>query len=142
MERAQPPDLDRGAESVRLSRRAYNVFSTAMGRALEFGAGLLARGPDCLFSTIDVSGDGENNEEFGPRAAYAAPGFASVTVNGLVINAAEHEAEVALIAFFRDEVLHGPGAFLEIAQGFEDYKRAIVAKLVREVSARPVAALR
>lgn len=121
------------ASMIGRSVRSQNEFPTAIGYALGYGAGLLSRAPDCLFQTLDLAGDGENNEGFPPAAAYAEFPFDGVTVNGLVVNAGEYEAEVSLIEFYRDEVLHGPGAFLEIAQGFHDYERAMRRKLEREL---------
>lgn len=129
------------AETVARSERSYNEFPTAMGYALGFGAGLLDQAPDCLRHTIDIAGDGINNEGFGPAAAYAEFPFDDVTVNGLVVNAAEFEAEVNLISFYRDEVLHGPGAFMEVAQGFEDYERAMRRKLERELSVKVIGSI-
>ena len=55
--------------------------------------------------------------------------------------AADYEAEVTLVDFYRNEVLRGPGAFLEIAQGFEDYETAMRRKLEREVRPREIGAL-
>lgn len=132
-----PATLDRVAATLAASVRADSEFPTAMGHALLFGARMLARAPRCLSQVIDVSGDGQNNEGFGPRVAYEAPEFDGITVNGLVVNAADFEGELGLIAFYRGEVLHGPGAFMVIADGFSDYARAMRAKLIREVS--PVA---
>lgn len=134
-------DLVLAAETIGRSRRSHNDFPTAMGYALGFGAGLLDRGPVCDRKVIDIAGDGENNEGFMPSAAYREFNFAEVTVNGLVVNAAEYEAEVSLVDFYAREVLHGRGAFLEIAQGFEDYERAMRVKLEREVLPRAVGAL-
>jgi hypothetical protein len=134
-------DLLGVAETIGRSKRSHNEFPTAMGYALGFGAGLLARAPDCLFHTVDMAGDGANNEGFAPSAAYAEFPFSGVTVNGLAVNAAEYEAEVSLIEYYRREVLHGPGAFLEIAQGFEDYERAMRRKLERELSAQAIGSL-
>jgi len=37
------------------------------------------------------------------------------------------------VPFYRHEVIAGPGAFVEIAAGFEDYPRAILRKLLREI---------
>lgn len=136
-----PADLLGVAETVGRSRRSHNDFPTAMGYALGYGAGLLDRAPRCLFKTLDMAGDGENNEGFGPDEAYREFPFADVTVNGLVVNAADYEAEVELLEFYRTKVLHGPGAFLEIANGFDDYERAMRKKLEREVRAQTVGAL-
>ncbi|WP_436399543.1 DUF1194 domain-containing protein [Roseobacter sp. S98] len=129
-----PAKLVSVAETVAASTRSHNDFPTAMGYALGYSAGLLERGPDCLYRTIDIAGDGQNNEGFGPEQAYKAFPFEGVTVNGLVVNGADFEAETGLIAFYKAEVLHGPGAFIEIAQGFDDYERAMRRKLEREVT--------
>jgi hypothetical protein len=129
-----PQDLERVAARVATSRRSHNDFPTAMGHALGYGATLLKRAPACDAQTIDMAGDGQNNEGFGPTEAYAAFPFEGVTVNGLVINGADYEAETGLIAFYKGQVIRGPGAFLEIAQGFGDFNRAMRRKLEREVS--------
>ena len=134
-------DLLEMAETLGRSNRSHTAFPTAMGYALGYGAGLLARGPDCLFRTLDMAGDGENNEGFGPAAAYAEFPFAGVTVNGLVVSAPDDGAEIDLVTWYRDHVLHGPGAFLEVAQGFGDYERAMRRKLLRELRPRAVGAL-
>lgn len=136
-----PVHLHFAAEQLASSRRSHNDFPTAMGYALGYGAGLLREGPDCLFRTIDIAGDGINNEGFPPQTAYENFPFDGVTVNGLVVNAADFEGEIGLIDFFHAEVLHGPLAFLEIADGFEDYERAMRRKLVRELSSMAVGAL-
>lgn len=128
-----PATLLRAAETIAASTRSHNEFPTAMGYALGFGAEMLRRAPNCLHETIDMAGDGQNNEGFGPQLAYKEFDFVDVTVNGLVVNAAEFASETTLIEFYRSEVLRGPGAFLEVAQGFEDYERAMRRKLEREL---------
>ena len=124
------------AATIRSSQRSQTQYPTALGYALGYGATLLTRAPPCARQTLDVAGDGENNDGFGPRHAYAAFPFDGVTVNGLVVDIAEDEAQVALFDFYRDEVLRGPGAFLEIARGFSDYETAMRRKLEREVMPR------
>ena len=136
-----PADLFAVAEQIGRSERSHNEFPTAMGYALGYGAGLLKVAPDCLAKTLDMSGDGQNNEGFPPASAYAEFPFEGVTVNGLVVNASAHEAEVDLIEFYRTEVIHGPGAFLEVAQGFKDFERALRRKLERELRPKVVGTL-
>lgn len=131
-------DLLTLAETIAGSTRSDSDFPTAMGYALGYGAGLFASAPDCLFRTLDMAGDGENNEGFPPSAAYREFPFADVVVNGLVVNGADFEAEIALIEYYKTQVLFGPGAFLEVAQGFDDYERAMVRKLVREMNPRAI----
>lgn len=129
-----PERLLRAAETVATSKRSHNDFPTAMGYALGFGAGMLAEAPTCSYKTLDVAGDGQNNEGFSPAQAYSAFPFEDITVNGLVVNGADFEAETGLIAFYKGQVIRGPGAFVEIANGFEDYERAMRRKLERELT--------
>ncbi|WP_156505789.1 DUF1194 domain-containing protein, partial [Sulfitobacter sp. HI0054] len=67
---------------------------------------------------------------------------------GLVIGAKDAglddggQAEVgALASYYRAEVILGPGAFVETAEGFEDYARAMTRKLLRELDGRAYAHL-
>lgn len=126
--------LVEAAEVVATSTRSHNDFPTAMGYALGYGATLLERAPRCLKQTLDMAGDGQNNDGFEPVAAYREFPFGDITVNGLVVNAADFEGEVGLIAYYQSQVLYGPGAFMIIADGFDDYERAMRRKLVRELS--------
>ena len=129
------------AATLAASERSTAKFPTALGYALGYGATLFQSAPRCLYNTLDVSGDGKNNEGFGPDEAYNAFPFQDIVVNGLAINAAEFEAETDLVPYYRNEVLHGPGAFLEIATGFEDFERAMSRKLERELSPPALSAL-
>ena len=130
----QPSDLVAAAETLAASKRSHNDFPTAMGYALGFGAGMLERAPRCLEKTLDIAGDGQNNEGFGPKQAYAHFPFDGVTVNGLVINGADFEGETGLIGFYKGQVIRGPGSFVIVADGFDDYERAMRRKLERELS--------
>nr|WP_174822512.1 DUF1194 domain-containing protein [Ruegeria atlantica] len=134
-------DLLVAASTVQQSVRSDSGSATAMGYALAFGATLMQQAPPCLFNTIDLSGDGSNNDGYGPDSAYRHFPFQNVVVNGLVINAADFEGELFLIPFFENNVLHGPGAFLEIAQGFDDFERAMRRKLERELKGLQIGVL-
>nr|WP_216600113.1 DUF1194 domain-containing protein [Ruegeria sp. HKCCD7559] len=134
-------DLLFASGRISASVRSDTGSATAMGYALAYGSTLMNQAPDCLFQTIDLSGDGSNNDGYGPRIAYRHFAFQNVVVNGLVINAADFEGELFLIPFFENNVLHGPGAFLEVAQGFEDFERAMRKKLKRELSGLQIGAL-
>ncbi|KIC42299.1 von Willebrand factor A [Ruegeria sp. ANG-R] len=134
-------DLVSAAHRIGQSKRSTSDSPTAMGHALAYGATLMGRAPRCLFQTIDISGDGKNNDGYGPQIAYKHFPFENTTVNGLVINAADFEGEIDLIPFFQNNVLHGPGAFLEIAAGFDDFERAMRRKLERELKGVELSAL-
>nr|WP_040701058.1 DUF1194 domain-containing protein [Sulfitobacter indolifex] len=129
-----PAALARAADVIGSSQRSESSQPTAMGHALRFGATLFDGAPACDARVIDMAGDGQNNEGFGPQTAYRAAQFSEITVNGLIVNAADFEGELGLIAFYKSQVLHGPGAFMVIASGFADFERAMRVKLIREVS--------
>ncbi|MEM5542265.1 DUF1194 domain-containing protein [Sulfitobacter sp. AS92] len=129
-----PGALARAADVIGSSQRSESSQPTAMGHALRFGATFFDGAPSCDARVIDMAGDGQNNEGIGPQTAYRATAFSQITVNGLVVNAADFEGELGLIAFYKSQVLHGPGAFMVIASGFADFERAMRVKLIREVS--------
>lgn len=117
------------ARQVAASRRSYAEFPTAVGYALGYGAGLLERAPRCARQTLDLSGDGVNNEGFGPQLAYSNFPFRGVTVNGLVIE----DQDMRVRGFYASEVIRGRGAFVELAHGYEEFEAAMRRKLVREI---------
>ena len=133
-----PGDLVTAAEEVAASIRSETRFPTALGYALGHAASVLAEGPVCDRQVIDVSGDGENNEGFPPALAYRNFPLRGVTVNALAIGGSIPLDD--MVAYYRREVIRGPGAFVERAQGYEDFERAIRKKLEREVAALVVGA--
>ncbi len=129
-------DLFLAADQIARSTRGQRDFPTAMGYALGYAATRLREKPECFAKTIDVAGDGANNDGFGPTEAYNAFDFDNVTVNGLVVDASILETREQLLAFFEGEVIRGPGSFVEIASGFEDYQETMQRKLLRELLAQ------
>ncbi|WP_111430393.1 DUF1194 domain-containing protein [Rhodobacteraceae bacterium DSL-40] len=129
--------IGRAAARVAAARRASEGFPTALGYALGHALARLRDAPErCLRQVIDVAGDGVNNHGFPPRSTYRANDMTGITVNGLVI-----EGEVPPpVPFYRAEVLHGPGAFLEVTASYEDYAEAMRRKLLRELAAQYVMA--
>jgi Protein of unknown function (DUF1194) len=124
-----PEALDRVIWTVRRAKRPERLQATALGEALRFGAGLMAEAPPCARRVLDVAGDGRNNEGISVAGAYARESFEGITVNGLAVG--EHEQDV--VRYFRDEVIRGPGAFVEVAPQQVDYPPAIRRKLLREL---------
>jgi len=82
---------------------------------------------------IDVAGDGEDNGPPDLEAARQAARAQGIIINGLPIMA----DLPGLDAYYRDRVIIGPDSFVEPARDFEDYARAIRAKLLKEL--RPLA---
>lgn len=132
-----PETLDQVSRTIATTPRFYYEFPTAIGYALGYSAGLLDRAPVCSARTIDVSGDGVNNDGFEPQDAFAAFDLSDVTVNGLVIKVAEDEGlragQIDLTTYYARHVIQGPAAFIEIADGFDDFARAMEVKLIREL---------
>lgn len=135
-------DLARVAEALRAGRGGQEghrarAGSTALGTALLHAAAVLSNGPPCSARTVDVSGDGENNESLSPADAYGSSLLDEVTVNALIVDRLRVKAippeEIALVVWFRAQVLHGPDAFWLLAEDYEDYERAMRAKLLREL---------
>ena len=129
-------DIAAVADRLRAAERSYSRFPTALGYALGFGATLLQEAPRCDRQVIDVSGDGITNDGFWPQLAYRHFPFDGVTVNGLAVLG----ADPAVVDHYEFEVMHGPGAFVETAEGYEGYERAMVRKLYREIRNRVVGA--
>jgi hypothetical protein len=86
--------------------------------------------------TIDVSGDGKNNQGRAVTSARDAALARGITINGLAIINDEPDIE----GYYRDNVIGGDHQFVMIANGYDDFAAAIVRKLQREIEV-PVASL-
>ncbi|WP_170782691.1 DUF1194 domain-containing protein [Ruegeria lacuscaerulensis] len=113
---------------------------TAVGSAMQFGAGLLWQQPECWKHTLDLSGDGKHNIGPHPREAKQALQASGITINGLVIGPDDanvgdkRDVQISeLSAYYNAWVTLGPDAFVEVAVGFEAYKDAMARKLIREL---------
>ncbi len=118
---------------------------TAIGSALRFATELIARAPfPAERRVIDVSGDGTSNAGAAIGEARDAAVAAGITVNGIVILTDPDGLPVflkdhtnptgGLAAYYRETVIGGEGAFVMTATSFETFGRALIAKLVREIS--------
>lgn len=136
--------IDNAVARIQAYRKQRAGLKTALSTALLFAAELLEEQSSCWQQTIDVSGDGKNN--IGPSVpqVYRLSAFNRITVNALVVGEPVSLREVAqddaptkkdLKRYFERSVIHGPGAFALVANGYEDYARAMRRKLLRELSA-------
>ena len=134
-----PEVLDELALTLRATHVTFRDPSTAIGSAMEYSLGLLEQKPDCWMHTIDISGDGPAN--WGPDPNMVARGNdVRATINGLVIgpesrdNIGKNLSGVrTLVEYYRAHVIRGPQAFVETAVDFDDYERAMIRKLTREL---------
>ncbi len=140
-----PDDLAQLSHHLRTWTREPAPEATGIGAAIEYGRNLLARNPGCWQETLDISGDGKNNDWPLPRDLHRQGKTAGMRINALVISrdlggqGQQASLEIgALSAYFHAEVIKGPDAFAEVASGFQDYARAMKRKLLRELVTRPL----
>ena len=118
------------ASRVAQDKRVWRNYSTAIGEALTAAQNALTAVPECTRKVIDISGDGISNEGVDPNARRASLSDMNVTVNALAIETDETD----LTAWFFENLIHGEGAFVVTANGFDDYPEQIKRKLQRETT--------
>ena len=116
---------------------------TSISGGIEFALARLAKAPfNCVRRTIDVSGDGTNNDGRDVAELRDQAVASGVTINGLVIlsdnpmpwNPEHTNPPGGLDNYYRNNVIGGPGAFVMVAQNFNSFGQAIIAKMIAEVS--------
>jgi hypothetical protein len=132
-----PEALDRVIWAVRAARQPELRRLTALGEAMLFGVELLERAPPCERRVLDMAGDGQNNEGISVTTLRGRVDLSGITVNGLAIG--EHEQ--GLLRYFQDNVISGPGAFVEVSPRQIDFPPAIRRKLLRELSGPEIGGL-
>lgn len=116
------------------SRLVYGG-ATSLSGGIDYAARLLARAALAAERrTIDVSGDGRNNQGRAVAAARDAAVASGITINGLAILNEEPDIE----AYYAESVIGGDHAFVMTARGYEDFAAAIARKLLKEIEV-PVA---
>lgn len=133
---------------LRTTVRTAAPAGTAVGSAMLYGFERLTEQPDCWKHTLDLSGDGKHNLGPHPNAVKTRLRDSGITINGLVIGADDPRADDKrqiqigeLSAYYSAWVILGPGAFVEVALGFEDYEAAMVRKLKREMESMSLSTL-
>ena len=118
------------ADRVSEHPRDIESWPTALGRAVAFAADMQRRVPaNCDRQIIDISGDGVNNRGAGPDSYRRGGHFDGLIINGLVIRGDIPDP----LPHYEKYVIHGPGAFVEVAENYDDYPEAIRRKLLREL---------
>jgi hypothetical protein len=105
--------------------------NTGIGRAIEFGVRLITGNE---FSgrqlKIDISGDGWDNIGSLPSTSRQEARSLGIGINGLPILTDTYNLDT----YYREEVILGPDAFLETATDYDDFARAFLRKLRREIT--------
>lgn len=116
-----PRHIQTGATSISSAIRAANALFESNG----FEGGR---------QTIDVSGDGYNNQGEALATARAAVLATGTTINALAIENQVH----GLADYFESQLIGGTGAFVIRAADYRDYLGQIRRKLLREIQAPPM----
>ena len=122
--------LSFAAEVEVLERSPARRF-TGIGKAIEFGV-LLIAGNEFTGRQlkIDISGDGRDNIGSLPSAWRQRARSLGIAINGLPILIDTFNLDT----YYREKVILGPDAFLEIATDYNDFARAFLRKLRREIT--------
>jgi hypothetical protein len=116
---------------------------TSISGGIDFAMAQLARAPfQSSRHAIDVSGDGTNNSGRDVTDARDEALAKGVTINGLVIlserpmswNADHTNPPGGLDAYYRNNVIGGPGSFVMVAENFSSFGETILNKLNAEIA--------
>ena len=127
------------AANIETAGQMSRVGKTALGSSLLFAQKMLEQQAHCPTRTLDLSGDGENNDGIAPEFVRDRLAANGITVNGLVIEqggdtAGREDASAArLTRYYHRNVIAGPLAFTETIYGFDDYGAAMKRKLLLEL---------
>jgi hypothetical protein len=130
------------SDRMRAAERSYRG-RTSISAAIEFSMVQLARSPFLASRrVIDVSGDGTNNSGRDVATVRDEAVAQGVTINGLVIlsevplatNPTHTHPPGGLTAYYGNNVIGGPGAFVLEAESFETFGQLIISKLVKEIA--------
>jgi hypothetical protein len=115
---------------------------TSISGGIDFAMVQLARAPfQSNRHTIDVSGDGIQNSGRAVTDARDEALAKGVTINGLVIMSERKNFHTdppgGLDAYYRNNVIGGPGSFVMVAENFGSFGQTILNKLSAEITSKP-----
>lgn len=125
-----PQALDQFARTTRNLPRAFTGSDTAVGQAISFASEQFAAVPDCTRHVIDISGDGPENAGHTTSSARRDAIAQNITINAIAIEDMGPSSPTS--QFYKNWVIT-PNGFVITARGLDDYRRAIRAKLLREL---------
>ena len=124
------------ADTIERQARHFTGFATATGNALRHAARQIdGNGFSGQRQVIDIASDERSNQGVQPRSVRDAIVARGMTINGLAVLDDDED----LIAYFEDQVIGGPGAFVMAVDDYRDFAEAIKRKLLREISSQPLA---
>ena len=122
------------ADTLAAAPRQLFRGGTSISGAVDYARVLLGQSPyKGARRIIDISGDGSNNSGRPVTMARDEAAADGITVNGLPILT----MEPGLDAYYRDNVIGGPGAFVVPAANYDNFADAILKKLINEIATEP-----
>ena len=115
---------------LKAPRTIFGGGTSIAGAILNGVAEIEGNGFEGTRRVIDISGDGPNNRGPSVTGARDLAVGRGITINGLPIL----EDDDGLEGYYRAFVIGGPGAFVQPAQGFADFERAVLRKLLQELN--------
>ena len=136
-------ELEEVRNQLLARKRERAPAQTGLGRAMLFGQDMINVGPQCWDQTLDISGDGKNNDWPPPKRVKESGEIEGLRINALVV-AEDPSGDLSvgeLTTYFKERVIQGPDAFVEVALGYSDYAEAMKRKLLRELAVLAIGAL-
>jgi hypothetical protein len=122
---------ERFADRIAAAPRALFGGGTSISGAVDYALTMFSQSPfQSQRHVVDVSGDGANNRGRPAEDARDDAVSAGLQINGLPILTLEPELD----AYYRENVIGGPGAFVIAARSYEEFAVAIRNKLVTEIA--------
>ncbi len=92
-----------------------------------------------LRQVIDISGDGPQNQGASLETARRRAADRDIVINGLSIISDQQDpwrprVKVKIDNYYRNQVIAGPGAFVIPARDFDDFKKAVLRKMILEIA--------
>jgi len=92
-----------------------------------------------LRRVIDISGDGPQNQGANLETARQRAAGRDIVINGLPIISDQQgpwrpRVKVKIDNYYRNQVIAGPGAFVIPARDFDDFKKAVLRKMILEIA--------
>jgi hypothetical protein len=123
-------DLFNTARKIESAERQWQIGGTGLAAAIDFSAALIAKLPTVApRKVIDISGDGQENDEGDVAYSRKAAIAQGITINGLPILDGSRTIE----AYYRYRVIGGPGSFAIPAANSKAFGEAMEQKLLREI---------
>ena len=130
-----PASVSAFAAKVEKAERDPKRVFTGIGEAIDFGVRLIAENAfEGRQLKIDVSGDGRNNINIPLSIPQQKANSLGIVINGLPILTYTSVESYDLERYYRERVIQGPGAFIEIADDYDDFARAFLRKLLHEIN--------